>query len=268
MLSAPPFHSRLAIQGLRLPTVSFLASSSALGPSNLRHLYPRRLLISARHQSTFSPRLPSPSRRSFASDTARHPASTHPSASSPRASNPASVPPSSPTQHQPQSQPQPQPPSQQPLTWNAYLTLRRLRRRYSLFASLLTTTLTTTAGLTLLSSTASFERLSTLFGTTSGFDPIIAVAISTVAAAGIGWLAGPFVGEAVFRLVYRRQWAAMATKEKDFYARIKKWRVDPSYSSMSNPLPDYYGEKIGSVKDFRTWMRDQRAYNRKRRTVP
>ncbi|KAI4160583.1 MAG: hypothetical protein LQ342_005604 [Letrouitia transgressa] len=264
MLSTPPFHARLAIQSFRLPTTSLLAPSSALGSSNLRHPYPRRLLISAPYQPTFSPRLSSPSYRSFASDTARHPSSTHPSASSPRASNPAAVPPSSSTQHQPQ----PQSPPQQPLTWNAYLTLRRLRRRYSLFASLLTTTLTTTAGLTLLSSTASFERLSTLFGTTSGFDPIIAVAISTVTAAGIGWLAGPFVGEAVFRLVYRRQWATMAAKEKDFYARIKKWRVDPSYSSMSNPLPDYYGEKIGSVGDFRTWMRDQRAYNRKRRTMP
>ncbi|KAL9609540.1 MAG: hypothetical protein Q9167_005699 [Letrouitia subvulpina] len=263
MLSTPPIHLRLTIQSFKLPPTSLLAPSSALGPSNLRHPYPRRLLTSAQHQPAFSPRLSSPPRRAFASDTARHPSSTHPSASSPRASNPASVPPSH-AQHPPQ----PQPPQQQPLTWNAYLTLRRLRRRYSLFASLLTTTLTTTAGLTLLSSTASFERLSTLFGTTSGFDPIFAVAISTIAAAGTGWLAGPFVGEAVFRLVYRRQWAAMAAKEKDFYARIKKWRVDPSYSSMSNPLPDYYGEKIGSVRDFRTWLRDQRAYNRKRRTVP
>lgn len=56
-------------------------------------------------------------------------------------------------------------------------------------------------------------------------------------------------------------------KEKDFYARIRKYRVDPSLASYSNPLPDYYGEKIGSVTDFRTWMRDQRAYNRKRMAV-
>jgi len=33
---------------------------------------------------------------------------------------------------------------------------------------------------------------------------------------------------------------------------------------MSNPVPDYYGEKIGSVADFRNWMKDQRAYNKKR----
>ena len=62
-------------------------------------------------------------------------------------------------------------------------------------------------------------------------------------------------------------WVSMKQKEKDFYARIKKYRVDPSLASISNPLPDYYGEKIGSVKDFRTWLKDQRAYSRKKTVV-
>jgi hypothetical protein len=53
-------------------------------------------------------------------------------------------------------------------------------------------------------------------------------------------------------------------KEKEFYARIKKYRVDPSSSSMANPVPDFYGEKIGSVKDYRRWLKDQRAFNLKR----
>ena len=55
-------------------------------------------------------------------------------------------------------------------------------------------------------------------------------------------------------------------KEKEFYARIKKFRVDPSASSMANPVPDYYGEKISSVKDYRQWLKDQRAFNKKRTT--
>jgi import inner membrane translocase subunit TIM23 len=53
-------------------------------------------------------------------------------------------------------------------------------------------------------------------------------------------------------------------KDRDFYNRIKRHRVDPSSQSYSNPVPDYYGEKIGSVKEFRNWMKDQRAYNKKR----
>ncbi|KAI4200941.1 MAG: hypothetical protein LQ346_002267 [Caloplaca aetnensis] len=91
--------------------------------------------------------------------------------------------------------------------------------------------------------------------------------LATVATGGAGWLAGPVVGEALFRLVYRKQWRRMGEKEKDFYNRIRRHRVDPSLASYSNPLPDYYGEKIGSVKEYRTWMRDQRAYLRKRTVV-
>lgn len=55
-------------------------------------------------------------------------------------------------------------------------------------------------------------------------------------------------------------------KEKEFLAHIKKNRVDPSFQSLSNPVPDYYGEKIGSVTQYRQWLKDQRAYNRKRET--
>ena len=54
-------------------------------------------------------------------------------------------------------------------------------------------------------------------------------------------------------------------KEKEFFDRIKRFRVDPSSNSIANPVPDYYGEKIGSVQGYRQWLKDQRAYNRKRR---
>ena len=53
-------------------------------------------------------------------------------------------------------------------------------------------------------------------------------------------------------------------KEVDFYRRIKKHRVDPSGGSSANPVPDYYGEKIGSVKEYRNWLKDQRAFNKRR----
>ncbi|MBE3049199.1 hypothetical protein IMZ48_43220 [Candidatus Bathyarchaeota archaeon] len=35
--------------------------------------------------------------------------------------------------------------------------------------------------------------------------------------------------------------------------------------TRSPPLvPDFYGEKISSVKGYRQWLKDQRAYNKKR----
>ena len=55
-------------------------------------------------------------------------------------------------------------------------------------------------------------------------------------------------------------------KERDLFRRIKKHRVDPSNSSAGNPVPDYYGEKIGSVGQYRIWLRDQRAYNKRRQS--
>ena len=55
-------------------------------------------------------------------------------------------------------------------------------------------------------------------------------------------------------------------KEKDFYQHIKRHRVDPSSQSVSNPVPDYYGEKIDSLKAYRQWLKDQRAFTRKRQS--
>jgi import inner membrane translocase subunit TIM23 len=58
---------------------------------------------------------------------------------------------------------------------------------------------------------------------------------------------------------------ALTLEQKDsaFFNRIKRHRVDPSVSSLANPPPDYYGEKIGSVAGYRRWLKDQRAFNLK-----
>ena len=53
-------------------------------------------------------------------------------------------------------------------------------------------------------------------------------------------------------------------KDRAFLHRIRARRVDPSSASIQNPVPDYYGEKIGSVADYRRWLKDQRAFNLKR----
>ena len=53
-------------------------------------------------------------------------------------------------------------------------------------------------------------------------------------------------------------------KEVDFYHRIRRLRVDRSSQSLCIRVPDFYGEKIGIVKYYRNWLKDQRAYNNKR----
>lgn len=45
-----------------------------------------------------------------------------------------------------------------------------------------------------------FDQLGGLFG----LDPFIVLGLATASSAGVGWLAGPFLGNAVFGVVYRR----------------------------------------------------------------
>lgn len=98
----------------------------------------------------------------------------------------------------------------------------------------------------------------------TGLDPFYALGIMITALGGFGWLMGPFVGNAGFLMWNRKIRGDIAKREREFYNHIKRFRADPTSSSVSNPVPDYYGEKITSVADYRRWLKDQRAFNRKK----
>ncbi|MCJ1304361.1 TIM23 complex component [Hypocenomyce scalaris] len=152
--------------------------------------------------------------------------------------------------------------SSTPLTWNEFLRLRKVRRRFNLVASLGTATMTTLAGVSVLSQ----QDLEALSGQVFGLDPFMVLGLATAGCGAVGWLIGPVLGGTVFGFWYRRFGAQIAEKEKEFFHRIKRYRVDPSSQSISNPVPDYYGERIGSVQGYRHWLKDQRAYNKKRQS--
>ncbi|CAG8907462.1 unnamed protein product [Penicillium salamii] len=131
---------------------------------------------------------------------------------------------------------------------------RRLRRseaglEFLLQASRLAPT---TAGVQIISG----QDLEALGGAVMGLDPFVVLGLATAACGAAGWLAGPVIGNGS---------GAWFTGKKEFFDRIRRFRVDPSTNSIANPVPDYYGEKIGSVQGYRQWLKDQRAYNRKRR---
>ncbi|KAJ5793339.1 Presequence translocated-associated motor subunit pam17 [Penicillium pulvis] len=147
------------------------------------------------------------------------------------------------------------------LDWDSFFKLRASRRRYSLASSVATCLVSTTAGVQILSS----QDLESLGAQVMGLDPFVVLGMATAACGAAGWLLGPIVGNGLWGLVYRRFTPSVATKEKEFFDRIRRFRVDPSTNSIANPVPDYYGEKIGSVQGYRQWLKDQRAYNRKRR---
>lgn len=97
-------------------------------------------------------------------------------------------------------------------------------------------------------------------------DPFVTLGLMTFGFSALGWLVGPSMGNAVFYAWKRQFRTQMTTKEVQFFARIKKNRVDPTNSSAGNPVPDFYGEKISSVAGYRQWLKDQRAFNKKRTT--
>ena len=86
------------------------------------------------------------------------------------------------------------------LTWNRFLQLRAVRRRYNLVASLVTSGLTTFGGIILLGQ----QDLEGLGNLLFGLDPIMAMGLGVAACGAMGWLIGPFAGNAAFSFWYRR----------------------------------------------------------------
>ncbi|CAI4216116.1 unnamed protein product [Parascedosporium putredinis] len=145
------------------------------------------------------------------------------------------------------------------LDWNTFFQLRKTRRRIQVLFSIAGAATCGTAGSWMLATGIAEPLLSLI-----PLDPFITMGLMAFSSATLGWLLGPSLGAGVFNMWHRRIKPQMASKEKEFFARIKKHRVDPSTSSVGNPVPDFYGEKISSVSGYRQWLKDQRAYNRKR----
>lgn len=58
---------------------------------------------------------------------------------------------------------------------------------------------------------------------------------------GAGYLIGPSVGAACWRLTHRRTMNLIDARDREFHKRIVKNRVDPQMQSATNPVPDFYG---------------------------
>ncbi|CAI6341484.1 unnamed protein product [Periconia digitata] len=166
------------------------------------------------------------------------------------------------TTSQPSSSPSPAAGGNTPtkLTWNDFLALRRTRRKINVVASGFTSVATLYSGLRVFIEQGWDATLSA----SVGIDPLMVTGISSFAMLAAGWLLGPVFGGAVFNMRYRGIRGEIMDKEREFFNRIKSHRVDPTSSSMNNPVPDYYGEKIGSLADYRRWLKDQRAFKLKR----
>ncbi|KEQ75799.1 mitochondrial import protein Pam17 [Aureobasidium namibiae CBS 147.97] len=151
------------------------------------------------------------------------------------------------------------------LTWDEFLKLRRTRRFINLGSSALSGAASIGVAVPAF---AEFE-IENIGAQMTGLDPMFIIGGSLMGVGAVGWLLGPFLGTTFFNIWKGSLGTYLLTacqlqKDKDFYSHIKRFRADPASSSVNNPVPDYYGEKINSVADYRRWLKDQRAFTRKK----
>lgn len=96
-----------------------------------------------------------------------------------------------------------------------------------------------------------------------GLDPFMVLGGVVVIGAMAGYLTGPTIGVRVFNLKNAKVLPEFKLKEQNFLQRIKRNRVDPTSQSFSNPVPDYYGERVNSIPKYKQWLRDCNAFRRK-----
>ncbi|KAH7107556.1 mitochondrial import protein Pam17 [Auriculariales sp. MPI-PUGE-AT-0066] len=145
------------------------------------------------------------------------------------------------------------------LSWPEFLSIRRARRRWEL---------ATTIPSTILCGVGGGAYFFSLEGDSSvplfGIDPLYVYAAAGIGSTGLGYLIGPSIGGWAWRMSHRARLALIDARERELHKRILKYRVPPELTPANNPrLPDFYGEKIGSLHDYRRWLRDQARYKRK-----
>lgn len=144
------------------------------------------------------------------------------------------------------------------LTWPEFFELRAKRRRVNVVSSMFTAFFAVTIGWAFVSN-IEIDPTETIFG----FEVPIVMGVCLLGVGTLGYLAGPSMGNVVFKQMNRKGWQTFTKKNYAFLKRIELNRPDASKQSYSNPVNDYYGEKISSLKDYRRWLRDGYAYRKK-----
>ncbi|KAI0823525.1 Pam17-domain-containing protein [Trametes gibbosa] len=144
------------------------------------------------------------------------------------------------------------------LPWQEYLAIRKRKRRWETAVTIPATAAGFFAGISYFGN-LEMDPTKPIFN----IDPMWVYGGATLGCAGLGYLVGPIIGSSIWRLTHRRLMRLIEQRDKEFHQHIVKNRVDPTAQSATNPVPDYYGEKIGSLHGYRQWLRDQSKFRKK-----
>ncbi|KAG7664749.1 PAM17 [[Candida] subhashii] len=146
------------------------------------------------------------------------------------------------------------------MSWVDYFTLKKSNNRFNTIAGIITGFGGSALTLTYLGNIEIDVEKPIM-----GFDPLMVMGGGVILGGLVGYLIGPFMGTSVFKVLHKSKIAQYEIRNKEFLKRLREKRPDPSSQSFSNPIPDYYGEKIYSLKDYKQWLRDCNAFRRKAR---
>ncbi|ODV61181.1 Pam17p [Ascoidea rubescens DSM 1968] len=144
------------------------------------------------------------------------------------------------------------------INWDEFLTLRKQQRGLNFTSSIATAVLGSALSFAYIAQ-IEIDPTQMIFG----FDPLVIFTIGFSSCTGLCYLLGPTLGSIVFKMKNKKILNEFNKKNKTFLNHIINNRVDASRQSFANPVPDYYGEKIYSLKDYRQWLRDCNTYKRK-----
>ncbi|KAF5388898.1 hypothetical protein D9757_005055 [Collybiopsis confluens] len=135
-----------------------------------------------------------------------------------------------------------------PLTWPEYLGIRRTKRKWQNFSAIPCSILGLLGGASYFGS-LEIDPMKPILG----LDPFLFYGICTTACMGTGYLLGPTLGAFIWRRLpsIQKYEGTIDKMDKEFYERIARNRVDVTLQSPTSPIPDYYGEKIGSLHQYR-----------------
>lgn len=94
--------------------------------------------------------------------------------------------------------------------------------------------------------------------TVLGMDPLLAVGIASLVGAGASYLGAQALYSFLWKAFNRSRADAFEQRRADFCRRIVRHRanVPPSPTELNLSL-DFYGDRIRSVADYRSWLRKQ-----------
>ncbi|KAJ3313613.1 TIM23 complex component [Blyttiomyces sp. JEL0837] len=144
------------------------------------------------------------------------------------------------------------------ITWTDFFRFRRSRIMMERLCAFAGGVVSLFSGTYYFMAVADFDPTEPVFGV---IDAFLAYGLASVGVGMLGAVVGLFSGGLIWRAIQKQGVInAIDQREKQFFKRLVAFRPAELRLSLQNPLPDYYGEGVTSVGEYRAWIKKQRDY--------